>query len=116
MWGKTYEIFSEKIDRIPNCTYTKWFDYDKIESSIVLKTPEKEDVIVLYTDGRKKRVLDVLSNAKISKEERMKFWILAEGNRVIWIPGIRNSEAYRVTKETKRILVATIDGGNGHEG
>ena len=104
------------MDIIPNCTYTKWFDYDKIESSIVLKTLEKEDVIVLYTDGRKKKALDVLSNAKIPKEERMSYWILAEGNRVIWIPGIRNSEAYRVTEETKRILVATIDGGKKHEG
>ncbi len=113
---KKDDNFSEKIDRIPNCTYTKWFDYDKIDKSIVLKTPEKEDTIVLYTDGRKKRALDVLSNAKIPKEERMAYWILAEGNRVIWIPGVRNSEAYRVTKETKRILVATIDGGNGHEG
>ena len=60
--------------------------------------------------------LDVLANAKVPKEERMSYWNLVEGNRTIWIPGIRNSEAYRVTKETKRILVATIDGGNGHEG
>ena len=104
------------MDRIPNCTYTKWFDYDKIDKSIALRTPEKEDTIVLYTDGRKKRALDVLSNAKVPKEERMSYWILAEGNRVIWIPGVRNSEAYRVTKETKRILVATIDGGTRHEG
>ena len=108
--------FAEKMDRIPNCTYTKWFDYDKIDKSIALRTPEKEDTIVLYTDGRKKRALDVLSNAKVPKEERMSYWILAEGNRVIWIPGVRNSEAYRVTKETKRILVATIDGGTRHEG
>ena len=105
----------EKICIIPNCTYTKWFDYDKIDSSIVLKTPEREDTIVLYTDGRKKRVFDVLANAKVPKEERMAYWILAEGNHAIWIPGIRNSEAYRVTKETKCILVATVDGGKKHE-
>ena len=108
-------IFSEKMDIIPNCTYTKWFDYDKIDKSIALKTPEKEDTIVLYTDGRKKKVLDVLANAKVPKEERMSYWNLVEGNRTIWIPGIRNSEAYRVTKETKCILVATIDGGKKHE-
>ncbi len=106
----------EKLWIIPNCTYTKWFDYDKIDSSIVLKTPDREDTIVLYTDGRKKRVFDVLANAKVPKEERMAYWILAEGNRAIWIPGIRNSEAYRVTKETKCILIATIDGGKKHEG
>ena len=105
----------EKMCRIPNCTYTKWFDYDKIDSSIVLKTPDREDTIVLYTDGRKKKVLDVLANAKVPKEERMSYWILAEGNHTIWIPGIRNSEAYRVTKETKCILVATVDGGEKHE-
>ena len=61
------------------------------------------------------RQFQVLANAKVPKEERMAYWILAEGNRAIWIPGIRNSEAYRVTKETKCILVATVDGGKKHE-
>ncbi len=102
----------ENEENIPKSTYTKWFDYDKIEKIVSLRTPEPEDMIVLYTDGRKKRIMDILKEAKVPKEERGSIRILAEGNRVLWIPGIRGSEAYRVTKSTKRILKATIDGGN----
>ncbi len=102
----------EKMERIPKSTYTKWFDYDKIKRVVSWKTPTAEDVIALYADGRGKRVLDVLKAAKVPKEEREQIRLLTEGTSVLWIPGIRGSEAYRVTEDTKRVLVATIDGGN----
>lgn len=105
------ENFSEKIAGNPKSTYTKWFDYDKIERAVSLKTPEAEDTIVLYTDGRGKRVFDVLKEAKVPLSERKSLWVLAAGQEVLWIPGIRGSEGYYVTKETKRVLIATINGG-----
>ena len=108
-WG---EKKLEKLHSIPKSTYTKWFDYDKIEGVVSLKTPEADDIISLYADGRGKRVSDVLKEAKVPKEDREKLWVLAVGNRVLWIPGIRGSEAYRVSEETKHILIANIDGGN----
>ena len=102
----------ENEENIPKSTYTKWFDYDKIGKVVSLRTPEPEDVIALYADGRGKRVQDVLKEAKVPKEKRNNLLILAAEHQVLWIPGIRGSEAYRVSKETKRILEATIDGGN----
>ena len=104
--------FIEKMGGIPNCTYTKWFDYDKIKNSVLLRTVKTEDEIILYTDGRGKRVMDVLADAKIPKEKRLEYPVLAEGKQVLWIPGIRNSEGYRITMATKRILIVKTDGGN----
>lgn len=97
---------------IPKNTCTKWFDYDKIKRVIALRTPKTEDVIVLYADGRKKRVMDVLKEAKVPLAKRTSVRILAAGNEVLWIPGIRGSEGYHVTDETSYILIATTDGGN----
>jgi tRNA(Ile)-lysidine synthase len=108
-WG---EKKLEKLHSIPKSTCTKWFDYDKIEKVVSLKTPEAEDIISLYVDGRGKRVLDVLKEAKVPKEERERLWVLAAGKQVLWIPGIRGSEAYHVSEETKYVLIANIDGGN----
>jgi len=108
----TEENFSEKKRLIPKSTYTKWFDYDKIERVISWKNPSPEDMITLYADGRSKKVSDVLKTAKVPSEERKRIRILAAGNRALWIPGIRGSEAYHVTEETKCVLIATIDGGN----
>ena len=108
----TEEKNLKKMSLIPKSTYTKWFDYDKINEVVSWKTPEPEDVLALYADGRGKRVSEVLKMAKVPLEERKRIRILAAGNRVLWIPGIRGSEAYHVTKETKHVLIATIDGGN----
>lgn len=116
--GRILRLFIEKNKQkevfVPKSTYTKWFNYDKIREIVALRTLQEEDQMVLYTDGRGKRAAEVLKDAKIPKEEREKLWLLATGNQVLWIPGIRGSEAYRVTEETERILVATIDGGTEH--
>ena len=101
----------ELEENIPKSTYTKWFDYDKIKRVVSVRVPEAGDEMVVYADGRKKQLADVLAEAKIPKEQRRGVAILAEGNRVLWVPGIRGSEGYHVTKETKIVLVATIDGG-----
>ena len=102
----------ELEENIPKSTYTKWFDYDKIEKVISVRTVATGDEIMVFADGRNKKVTDVLAEAKIPKEQRKSFPVLAEENRVLWIPGIRGSEGYRVTKETKQVLIARIDGGN----
>jgi len=102
----------EIAENIPKSTYTKWFDYDKIEKVISVRTALAGDEMVVFADGRKKKAADVFAEAKIPKEQRKNYPVLAEENRVLWIPGIRGSEGFRVTKETKQVLVATIDGGN----
>ena len=116
--NKKLTIFIKKreelAENIPKSTYTKWFDYDKIKQVISVRNIMAEDEIIVYADGRKKRAADVLAEAKIPKELRKDFPVLTEGNKVLWIPGIRGSEGFRVTKETKQVLVAIINGGNNH--
>ena len=104
----------EKKPFIPKSTCTKWFNYDKIREIVALRTLQEEDQMVLYTDGRGKRAADVLKDAKVPLAERGRLWLLAAGNQILWIPGVRGSEAYRITEDTKKILVATIDGGTEH--
>ena len=47
-------------------------------------------------------------NEKIPVKDRDRKWILADGNHVLWIPGYRISEYYKISKDTKRILVVEI--------
>ena len=84
----------------------------KINKVMSLKTPEAGDEIIIYADGRKKRLADIFAEAKIPREHRSMYPVLAAGKEILWVPGIRGSEGYRVTKETKQVLIATIDGGN----
>lgn len=113
--GRVLHLFLRKNEQkdffIPKSTCTKWFNYDKIKEIVVLRTLQKQDYMVLYTDGRGKRAAEVLKDAKIPKEERERLWLLAVGNEVLWFPGIRGSEAYHVTQDTETILIATIEEG-----
>ena len=50
-------------------------------------------------------------DAKVPAEERDRLLLLADGSHIIWIPGMRISEYYKVTEDTRQILKVQIYGG-----
>ena len=89
---------------IPQKTYTKWFDYDKITSVVVFRTRKQGDYLTINQNGGRKSLQDYFVNEKVPKEERPYIYLLAEDSHVIWIPGFRISEYYKVDETTKNIL------------
>lgn len=104
-YGLNWETLSKKTPK-NNCT--KWFDYDKIKGSVLFRRMEKDDFLQIDDVGHHKKIKKLFKDEKIDAKEREKIWLLAEGNHVIWIPGIRMSEAYKIDKSTKEILEVTI--------
>ncbi|MCI8410278.1 MAG: tRNA lysidine(34) synthetase TilS [Lachnospiraceae bacterium] len=100
-WG----ILSKKIPK-NNCT--KWFDYDKIKGTVLFRRMEQDDFLQIDNVGHHKKIKKLFKDEKVDAKEREKIWLLAEGNHVIWIPGIRTSEAYKVDENTKVILKVEI--------
>ncbi len=99
---------------IPTDAYTKWFDYDRIQSA-VFRTRRPGDVIAIEQEGELhyKPLTKFMTDARIPVYDRDRLYILADGDQVIWIPGYRMSGAYKVSKTTRNILaVNIIDGGN----
>lgn len=103
------------LKEIPEKTYTKWLDYDKIKSNLVLRFRKPGDYIVINRQGGKKKIKDYFIDLKIPRQERDLVPLLCQGQEVLWVYGYRISEAYKVQKETKTILKIQIQGGNGHE-
>lgn len=99
-----------KNEEIPVNRYTKWFDYDKIENSLSIRTRENGDFITLDGQGHKKLLKRWMIDEKIPREEREQILLLADGPHVLWIMGHRISDNYKVTAATKRVLVARIKG------
>ena len=89
---------------IPQKTYTKWFDYDKITSIVVFRTKKQGDYLTVNQNMGHKSVQDYFVNEKVPRQERADIYLLAEGSHVIWIPGFRVSEYYKVDESTKTIL------------
>ena len=93
------------LKEIPQKDYTKWFDYDKIKNGMCFRNPMAGDYFIMDASGNKKKLSRYYIDEKIPASERKKEIVLADGNHVMWaVPG-RISNAYKVTEETKRVLV-----------
>ena len=94
--------------------YTKWFDYDKIEGSVQLRHRKSGDVL-LYEDGHTRKLKKYMIDEKIPEPGRERLWVLADGERILWVVGYRISDYYKVTKDTKRVLKVQVNGGTEYE-
>lgn len=94
----------EKNMDIPRNDYTKWFDYGKMNDIIVLRNRKSGDKLQLNPEGTTKKLKDLMIDLKINKDERDSIPLVALGQDVLWLIGKRNSEAYRVNSDTKKIL------------
>lgn len=106
----------EKNEEIPVNRYTKWFDYDKIKNSMVLRTRQPGDYLTL-TGGVRKKLKNYLIDCKVPREERDRCILLADGSHIIWVTGMRISEEYKVTEQTRLVLkVQKIEYGGTEDG
>ena len=92
---------------IPTDLYTKWFDYDKIKYSLNVRFRREGDYLTVNDQNAKKLLSDYMTNEKIPSEKRDEIPLLADGEHILWVVGYRISNYYKVTDETKKIVVAT---------
>lgn len=111
--GRTVRIrklLYEKDRNIPKETYTKWFDYDRLNTSIEIRFRQSGDFF-FCTSQAKKKVKDYMIDEKISVTIRDDIPMIADGNHILWIVGYRISEYYKISDNTKYILEITIEEG-----
>lgn len=104
--GETFLFSLEKagkMKKIPNRCYTKWFDYDKIRQEVVLRTRRPGDYLSTGP-GAHKKLKDYLIDNKVPRESRDGLTVLADGNHILWVVGMRISEEYKITEQTKIVL------------
>lgn len=96
---------------IPQNGCTKWFDYDKIENTVLIRTRKSGDFICINKQGNKKKLKQFFIDEKIPKSTRDSLPLITDGSHIMWIPGYRRSEAYKVEEGTRLILEINLDGG-----
>lgn len=105
----------QKIQKIEQKTYTKQFDYDKIENGLLLRNRNINDFFYINTDMDRQTIKTYCINEKIPREKRDELVLLADGSHILWVIGHRISEKYKITEKTKRILKVQVYGGNVNE-
>lgn len=78
-------------------------DADSVTWPLVVDAPRDGDRIrPLGMDGTKK-VSDLLIDSKVPKRLRSSTPVLRDGDRIVWVAGVRLSEESKVTSATKRV-------------
>ena len=103
-----FQVFSSKnFKDIPQNRYTKWFDYDKIEGLLTVRTRQTGDFLTIRAaNGEQihKSLKDYMVTEKIPRQDRDRIPLIAQDHHVLWLVGYRISEHYKISENTKRIL------------
>lgn len=105
-WGNLQiTLMDNKPDiEVSKKIYTKMADYGKMKDSLCIRTPEEGDYIVIDNYGRTKKLTRVFIDNKVDREKRANWPVLACGKEVIWVLGLRYSEAYKISGDTTKII------------
>lgn len=90
--------------KIPTDSYTKWLNYDTINNCLVFRHPEKNDYLIINKEGGRKLLKDYFVNEKIPAKKRPALWVLADGDRILWVVGYRIGEDAKVTETTGKAI------------
>ncbi len=113
----TFSVSLEDCDgneQVPDSHYTKWFDYDKIIGSVRIRNRLSGDYLTIGRDEDRKKLKKYLIDEKVPASGRDDLLLLADGDHIIWVVGMRISEHYKISRDTKRILKITYkENANG---
>ena len=96
---------------IPQKSYTKCFDYDIIKSSLCVRYRRPGDYFTIDGEGKTKKLKSYFIDEKIPAEMRDRLPVVAAGSEILWIPGGRMNEKYKITSTTGRVLELHYQGG-----
>lgn len=107
---ETEVIESKKNKTFPKNSCMKWFDYDKIENTLKLRTRKAGDYLQINSQGGRKKLKDYFIDLKVPKEERDQILLVADGSHILWILGedSRISEKYKISDQTNKILIIKL--------
>ena len=104
------KVIPRKGGAIPEKRYTKWFDYDTINTfSMTLRYREPGDFLTVNAEGGRKKLSDYFTDEKVPARMRDRIPVLADGKEIIWIVGMRIGYRFRVRPETARVLAVTAE-------
>ncbi len=101
------EFIKRKNDRnfpFEGSKNSAYFDAEKLPLPLVVRAWEKGDRFHPFGMKGTKLVSDLLIDEKFSLFEKKRVRVLLSGKTILWVIGIRSSEAFKVTSQTKEIV------------
>ena len=102
-------IFPYNGQIIPEKTYTKWLDYDKIHGKLQVRTRCAGDWFALPHGGGRKSLRRFMIDQKIPAADRDRIGLVACGNEVHWIISGRLGAGAMISSDTGRVLEIRLE-------
>lgn len=94
----------EKNLKFNNNDLIKYFDYDKINEYVTVRKRKNGDRIIPLGMTGSKKLKDIFINMKVPKDYRDNIPVIQFDDEIAWVLGVKTSNTYRVTNQTKNIL------------
>ena len=91
-------------DKFPDGKFEAVFDLDRLQLPLKLRQRRDGDRFHPFGMQGRKKLKDLLIDAKIPRQERERVPVLMSRDGIIWIVGYRTGEPFKVRAETKRRL------------
>jgi tRNA(Ile)-lysidine synthase len=94
---------------ISKSAHTLCVDKDKISFPLILRRWKKGDWFVPFGMKGKKKLSDYFNDNKFSIIDKESSWILASGEKIVWIVGHRSDNRFKISDNTQSAIKITID-------
>jgi tRNA(Ile)-lysidine synthase len=99
-----WEQFTKNDDR-----FQVWLDADDFPMKLELRVRRSGDMFEpLGMKGHSQKLSDFFTNAKTPQRARDRWPLLCSGDRVIWVPGYRPAESFRLKQESRKIVYFSL--------
>lgn len=104
----TYKEYEKVTLKFSQKALTQCFDAEAIKNSAVIRYRQAGDVFFPYGSKGSKKLKEFLIDEKISKEQRDRLLLIADGKDIMWIVGMRTNEKYKVNDKTVKVVKIDI--------
>lgn len=84
---------------------TEYITGNNLDDIFILRTWKSGDKFIPLGMKEFKKISDFLTDLKIPSSDRRNFPVLLSGNNIVWVPGLRIDDRYKITSKTKKVYI-----------
>lgn len=109
------ELIVQEIERTPSFILPKdkhiaCLDADKVKLPLTIRKWQVGDKFIPFGMNGKKKISDYMTDKKFSLFQKESQYVVCSEDKIVWLVNERCDNRYRITDQTRRILLLKING------